>query len=64
MRFSNIDLDDGAIRGGTQDNITLGINYYPRSNVRFMANYIMTDSERDGASDDPNILLLRTQVAF
>lgn len=64
LRFSNINLNDGAILGGEEDNITLGLNYYPTENVRLMANYVSVDSERAGVSDDPGIFLIRTQISF
>lgn len=64
LRYSNINLNDGAIQGGEEDNITLGLNYYPADNVRLMANYVSVDSERAGVSDDPGIFLIRTQISF
>jgi phosphate-selective porin OprO/OprP len=64
VRYSNINLDDGLIAGGEMNNATIGLNYYANNNVRFMLNYIMVDSERAGVSDDPNIVLFRTQVSF
>jgi phosphate-selective porin OprO/OprP len=49
-RFSHIDLDDGVndlagggIRGGTGDNITLGLNWYPTALIRFSVNYVHAD---------------------
>ncbi len=63
-RVSNVNLNDGAVAGGKQDNITLGVNWYANSNVRFMANYIINDVERGGVNDKPNIFLMRAQVAF
>lgn len=63
-RYSHLDLDDGQVRGGTQDNCTLGLNYYANRHLRIMANYIKVRSERRGKSDDPDILLVRAQLAF
>ena len=72
LRYSSLDLDDAGFQGGTQDNITLGVNYYPNANVRFMLNYIMVDIEDSGATVDgvvvgdesPNILIARAQYSF
>lgn len=64
LRYSNINLNDGAILGGEEDNITLGLNYYPAENVRLMANYVSVDSEVAGGSDDPGLFLIRTQISF
>ncbi|MCC5794565.1 MAG: porin [Chromatiales bacterium] len=61
-RYSTIDLNDGAISGGKQGNVTLGLNVYPSDNVRFMANVIFVD-QKDTA-DKPLALALRTQVNF
>ena len=72
LRYSSLDLDDAGFQGGTQDNIPLGVNYYPNANVRFMLNYIMVDIEDSGATVDgvvvgdesPNILIARAQYSF
>ncbi|MDO9461080.1 MAG: porin [Alphaproteobacteria bacterium] len=64
-----------CIRGGEQDIITLGLNWYPNRNVRFMLNYLIADVDRRAysntslASGGPNVqigqdyqaLALRTQ---
>ncbi len=63
-RYSHASLDDGDLAGGKESNVTLGVNWYANSRIRLMANYIMVDSERGGVSDDPNIFLVRAQVAF
>ncbi|MCP1726538.1 phosphate-selective porin OprO/OprP [Natronospira proteinivora] len=64
FRFSEINLNDGDIEGGDQTNVSLGVNYYPVDRVRFMLSLINVDSERAGVSDDPTLLLFRTQVSF
>ena len=63
-RYSSVDLDDGPVAGGDEQNLILGVNWYANNRVRFMLNYINVSSERQGVSDDPNILLARAQVAF
>lgn len=68
IRYSSIDLRYSDINGGKQDNLTIGLNYYATSNVRFMANYIFFDVKESpaaaGADDSPNILLMRAQFSF
>ncbi|MFN2300874.1 MAG: OprO/OprP family phosphate-selective porin [Gammaproteobacteria bacterium] len=64
VRYSNLDLVDTGIDGGEMKNATFGVNWYPRSNVRFMFNYITVDTVRAGVSDDPSIVMFRTQVSF
>ena len=39
-RVSNIALEDGSVQGGTEIDGTLGLNWYPDSNVKLLANYI------------------------
>lgn len=63
-RYSHIGLDDGPILGGQESNISLGLNWYIGQHARIMFNYINVHSERRGISDDPDILLLHTQLFF
>lgn len=71
VRYSSLDLNDGNISGGEEDNITLGINFYINPQLRVMANYIMVNNDLnaddDGdvmGSDDVNLLQLRLQADF
>ena len=74
LRYSTLDLDDGSIQGGEEDNITIGVNWYATKYVRFMANYVMTDSDptsyrhNDGSGnrvdDELNVFQLRAQIDF
>lgn len=63
LRYEGIDLDD-VVRGGEQNALTAGVNWYWRVNFKFSANYVMVDSERRGIEDNPNILELRAQLTF
>lgn len=63
-RYSDLNLDDGPVAGGEEQNWTLSVNWYANSRVRFMLNYIDVSTERQGVSDNPNILLARAQVSF
>jgi phosphate-selective porin OprO/OprP len=66
LRYSTIDLSDGAINGGEADNITVGLNWYLNPNVRWMANYVYSDVENreDVSDDDLNIVQTRFQIDF
>ena len=61
LRYDSIDLDDGALRpgatptaapivdgilGGEMDSWTVGVNWYWRSNFKFMLNYVKVDSSQ------------------
>lgn len=61
LRYDTIDLNDGNVLGGDMDIVTAGVNWYWRSNFKFMVNYVAVASERNGLSDDPNILEARAQ---
>ncbi len=63
-RISNLDLNDKAMAGGEVDIITLGMNYYMTSDLLFMVNYVMTDSNHNAGDDDPNILQMRVRFTF
>ncbi|MGH9626130.1 MAG: OprO/OprP family phosphate-selective porin [Bryobacteraceae bacterium] len=64
VRYSTLDLSNRDIRGGTESDITAGINWYPNGWLRFSANYVSVGSKRAGISDDPNVFELRGQVVF
>ena len=66
LRFSSLDLTDEDIIGGEQENLTVGLNWYPTANIRFMANYVnvldVSGGPHDG--DTPEVFQLRSQVEF
>lgn len=61
LRYDTIDLDDGLVQGGQLDTWTVGVNYYWRSNFKFMLNYVKASSEVAGVDDDPGVLEARAQ---
>lgn len=65
-RYSNINLNDSGVTGGEMSNITLGVNWYANSNVRFMGNVIFVDTDDSNPSrtDDPTIYQARVQFVF
>ncbi len=67
VRYSSIDLDDADIRGGKEDNLTLGLNWYLNPNVRVMLNYVkanVDNSEAAISDGDANIFEARFQMEF
>lgn len=64
VRMSNLDFVDGGLDGGELNDLTIGLNWYANPQVRFMMNYIQTELEQAGVTDEPGILQFRAQVAF
>ena len=66
-RYSYINLNNssGGINGGKEDNVTLGLNWYPRANLRFMFNYIRVNATNSSVDEGrASIYQARFQVAF
>jgi phosphate-selective porin OprO/OprP len=65
-RYSTVDVSDGSVLGGEMDVYTAGLNWYLNNYARLMANYSVVDTDQNAVTpdDDPQIFLLRTQVAF
>lgn len=64
-RYGNSDMNDRSIVGGEEKLTTVGLNWYPNSSVRFMANYIHADEQPTAVtSGNVDIIALRTQFAF
>jgi phosphate-selective porin OprO/OprP len=64
IRYSNLDLNDGGILGGEEDNVTVGINWYVNPRIRFMANYIHIDTDSNAGSENSNVFQMRGQLDF
>ena len=60
-RASSVNLNDSGVAGGEQDNLTLGLNWYPNPATRLMINFVQADIEDLG---DANFFLVRWQVDF
>lgn len=61
LRYDRADFDDEDVGGGTMRGLTLGINYYWRSNWKLAANWVRVESQRAGLVDEPDILEFRAQ---
>ena len=64
LRYSRLDLDDGAVRGGRQSDWTLGANWTLDSHFKVQANVIRADSRRGALALDPHIVAVRLQAIF
>lgn len=63
-RCSSIDLFDGSVDGGEEDNVTVALNWYMNPNTRIMLNYQYLDLDRDTVSDDASAVQARFQIDF
>jgi len=61
LRYSNINLDDSDMQGGSMSSITGGINWYLNPATKVAFNYVYTDVKNFGRS---NIFQMRFQIAF
>ncbi len=64
LRYSELDLDDGPIRGGVEENYTFGLNWYLNANTRVMWNYVLANIEHDLYDGDLQVFQTRFQVDF
>jgi phosphate-selective porin OprO/OprP len=68
LRYSHLDLNDESIKGGKEDNFTIGLNWYFTEKYRVMFNYVRANVEDranltadDGSAD---IFQSRFQISF
>jgi phosphate-selective porin OprO/OprP len=74
LRYSSIDLEDGDIGGGEEENWTVGLNYYVNPYLRFMLNYVAAsaddasdrflDADGNRIKDEPNAIAFRVALDF
>jgi len=71
-RYAEADLNSGAVNGGQMSNLTVALNWYVNSNIRFMADYNkVLDISRSplttvsgGKPDSLDMFMVRGQLAF
>lgn len=66
FRYSGLDLNNKDVNGGKEENITVGLNWYPTSNFKFMANYVNVLNVKGGpfAGAEPQGVLFRGQFHY
>jgi len=71
-RYSTVDLNDGAFRGGELSNVTVALNWYLNNNIRLMADYNRAFSMNNTAvvtptgadPDNTDTFTVRAQLAY
>lgn len=61
-RWSTVDLTDADVTGGQQDDVTIGVNWYPNPATRLMFDWVHADVS--GSVDQGDMFLMRWQVDF
>jgi phosphate-selective porin OprO/OprP len=64
LRYSEVDLNGGAVAGGSEHDWTLGANWYIGQHLRFQANYVRAFSDRRGLVLNPQVVEVRAALAF
>ena len=64
LRLSSVNLNDKDVQGGTENNFSMGLNWYSRTHWRFMGNLIKVRSEGPQGKQDPWIVQFRGQYFF
>lgn len=69
LRYSELDLGDGPVRGGQQHDWTLGMNWYVGQHLKLQADYVWAHADDSPANAfvapiDPKVFELRAQVYF
>lgn len=69
LRYSAIDLESREVRGGIEHDVTVGLNWYPERNLRFVFDYIRSHAAPsaealnfDRRTVDADIFIGRAQV--
>lgn len=66
-RWSHLDLNNGIIRGGKEDGLTLGVNWYLNTNLKIQFEYLHNnryDLRAGQVSGNVDALGIRTQLFF
>lgn len=78
-RLSNVDLEDQCVsaaaivgcagtngQAGSEDNLTVGVTFYPNANMRYMLEYVQADvsSANPAEEESPTFIQARYQIAW
>ncbi len=56
-RWDQIDLSGGSVLGGSQQSLTVALNWYLRNDLRVLANYVSTDPDGAGSVEHLGLFL-------
>lgn len=63
-RYSTLDLNDGTVAGGKENNYSLGLNWYPNNYVRLLVDYVRFDAKKGVTQDEGDALVTRVGVIW
>jgi phosphate-selective porin OprO and OprP len=69
-RYDHLNLNSDSLKAGTYDSYTLGLNWYPTAQTRFMVNYVVNDvkgaqnSTVPAPNGNPQYIMGRAQIDF
>ena len=64
LRWSAIDLDDGALAGGHAESLGFATSLFLNDHVRLIADVVHVDGARRGLHDDPFVVGARLQLTY
>ncbi len=64
LRFSYVDLSDGAVKGGMLRSLTAGLNWYLHANSKLRFNYVFASGNGGSAVGDLNVFETRFEFDF
>jgi phosphate-selective porin OprO/OprP len=63
VRYSRVNLNDQAITGGEERNLSLAVNWYaPGNQFRVMSNIIFVRTDENAGDENPTIFQMRAQL--
>lgn len=65
-RYSTLDLNDGTVLGGKENNYSLGLNWYPNNYLRLMTDYVRFDVKKGAPAvqDQGDAFITRVAVIW
>jgi len=64
VRYSWLDLNDGAVTGGELDDLTFGLNWYLNKYTKMQFDYTRANLDRGMGHSNTNVFALRAQLDF